>query len=116
MDGIEHRISSILRERDTLRERTDALREGWAGIERDVFSLLDQASIKPQFLAYQRTPDANPDYVRIDWINRKLIEIDIKEFIVHAAAVDRFGNAVGGEEAKNTGEEFENVTGIASSF
>jgi len=116
MDRIEDQILSFALERDALREKTDILREGWSLLEKRVFSLLLQAGIRPQFVAYKSAGGADK-YLRIDWLYQKLTEIDIGEYIVDAKHLDAFGNLVGGgNNIESDDKEMGDVSGIASSF
>lgn len=116
MSGVKQRILDTVSQMDALRVRSEELREGWPSIEQEVFSLLDRAKIRPSFLAYEKRPEEGHYYFRIDWIERKLTEVDFHSFVVTIDMLDSFGNLVGSENGTDENKGNADVTGIASSF
>lgn len=115
MGGIKDKILSIVEKMDALRVESERLREGWPIIEKEVFSLLDTARIRPAFLLYKRTQESHAEYLRIDWVERKLVEVRIDDFVVTLELLDSYGNLIGGDN-EDSNKGVEDVTGIASSF
>lgn len=115
MGGIKDKILSTVEKMDALRVESERLREGWPIIEKEVFSLLDTARIRPAFLTYRRSPTAAVECFRLDWVERRLIEAKLDDFVVTLELLDSFGNLIGGDN-EDSNKGVEDVTGIASSF
>jgi len=109
MQDVSLQMGILISRAEKCANESKSIQYEWESLEKEIFSLLHEACIKPGII--QMRTDRGDEFFQVDWESKRIVQIDQGTVIVNMDQISMFGKVVA-NIGKNSIQEEEGIDDV----